>query len=182
MKKTSTCIKQSLIVLLFLSGCVVHKRESDIPLFLYRELQDSIEAYVGITPPIENSRNYPTFTQVIFDLIDGDTLVIVRPALSSYPMGMDSVVGVSVLHDRACEIIIGRYGSLKVLPEVINEAAVKYPQSSYDYHTCFPDGGIDEECVFREMISIGKMNRVYIMNRPHPLRLITVDGRDVSIH
>lgn len=160
-----------------LLGCTPNEKKREVPLFLYNELQDSILEYVKSIPPIENSLNLPTFTQVIFDLIDGDTLVIARPALDPYPSFRDSVIGANYLGGRICEVIYGVYGSFKHLPGIVNERELIIAQKDYDVSANLPPDVNNGEQLYFEILQKGTMDRVWVLNRPNPLKLIVIDGK-----
>lgn len=163
-----------------MSSCTPHARQQEVPIFLYKELQDSVKYYVESTPPIENTLNLPTFTQVIIDCINGDTTIIARPALSPYSSDRDSVVGANYLGGRICEVIYGVYGSFKHLPGIVNEKELTVPQKDYDAQANLPpDVEIGERFYF-DILKKGTMDRVWVMNRPEPLKLIVIDGESAS--
>ena len=158
------------------------------PIFFYQELQDSIEAYVRATPPIENEYGLPTITQVILDFIDGDTLAIVRPSLSPYPVFTDStiindrVIGAGILSGRICEIVYGRYsGRLIDFSRIVNENSLTIKQDEYDSNTQLPPEVLLDDLFYRSMIKVmGDLDRVYIINRPKDLKLYIVNKKNVS--
>ncbi|MBQ9172838.1 MAG: hypothetical protein IJ161_03790 [Bacteroidales bacterium] len=173
-----------ILVLLFycfaLSSCTKHAKQQEIPIFLYKDLQDSVQKYVKSTQPIENTLNLPTFTQVIIDYIDGDTLIIARPALDPYTNDRDSVIGANYLEGRICEVIYGVYGSFKHLPGLVNEKELIIPQKDYDAHSKLPPNITIGEDFYFEILKKGTMNRVWVLNRPCPLKLIVINGKRSS--
>ncbi len=169
-------LTKSFILILLLCSCNAHKGDYEEPIFLYEDLQDSIEKYVNLTAPILNEMDLPTITQVIFDLIDGDTLIIIRPALSPYPSGRDSIVGANMLGGRICEFVYGVYGAIDQMAGVVNNELLTIPQKDYDPILSLPPEKQFDEQVLRTIQARGKMNRVYIMSRPSPLRLVIKDG------
>lgn len=160
-----------------LFGCNPREKTHEVPLFLYTDLQDSIREYVKSTPAIENPLNLPTFTQVIFDYIEGDTLVIARPALDPYPSFRDSVIGANYLEGRICEIIYGVYGSFKHLPGIVNEKVLTVSRKDYDARANLPTDVKDGEKAYFDLLKKGTMDRVWVLNRPNPLKLIVIDGK-----
>lgn len=162
------------------SSCNPQEKTHEVPLFLYSELQDSIREYVKSTSPIENSLNLPTFTQVIFDFIEGDTIVIARPALDPYPSFRDSVIGANYLEGRICEVVYGVYGSFKHLPGIVNEKELTIPQIDYDPRAILPPDVKMGEHLYFEILKKGVKDRAWIINRPKPLKLIVIDGESTS--
>ena len=176
-----------LFLVAFISGCIVmssctpHARQTEIPIFLYSELQDSVKKYVESTPPIENTLDLPTFTQVFFNYFNGDTVVFARPALSPYPStGRDSVVGANYLGGRICEVIYSIYGSFKHLPGIVNEKELIIQQEDYDAYASLPPEVEIGESFFFEILKKGTMDRAWIINRPEPLKLIVIDGKSAT--
>lgn len=183
-------VKRFLCFFIFVSiySCNTVKTRHVAPIFIYQELQDSIEAYVRATPPIENEYGLPTFTQVILDYIDGDTLAIVRPSLSPYPVFTDSniiddrVIGAGILGGRICEIIYGRYsGGLIDFSGIVNEKNLTIKQDEYNSSTQLPPEVSLDDLFYRSMIKVmGDLDREYIINRPNDLKLYIVNKRIVS--
>lgn len=179
-------VKRFLYFFVFVStySCITVRTRHVAPIFYYQELQDSIEAYVRATPPIENEYGLPTLTQVILDYIDGDTLAIVRPSLSPYPVFTDStiiddrVIGAGFLGGRICEIIYGRYsGGLIDFSRIVNENNLTINQD--EYH--LPPEVLLDDHLYRSMIKVmGDLDREYIINRPKNLKLYIVNKRIVS--
>lgn len=177
--------KRESIFLLFLlmmaSGCLSHTKQSNYPPLFYQELQDSVARFVRETPPLDNHSNLPTFTQVIFDYNDGDTLVIIRPALSPQSNDRDHVIGANMLEGRICEVIYGVYGSFDHLPGIVNEDILTIPQKEYDTKNRPSSSKRQlEECDYKTVLQLSRISRVYVLNRPNHLKKIAENGMSIS--
>ncbi|MCR5277365.1 MAG: hypothetical protein K6D54_06860 [Bacteroidales bacterium] len=179
----SFCIfhSQCLIALLIIGGCAEHSPQIERPLFVYKELQDSVERFVSEIAPIDNPYGFPTLTLVSFDLIQGDTLIFIRPGLTPYVSERDSVLGANMLGGRICEVAISKTIQINHFSDVIDESALMIPQCYYNpLFITSTENYEKSECDYQTVLSLARISRVYVMCRPNHLRLIAKDG--VSIH
>lgn len=163
-----------LLILAITLACSSHTKHATYPPLFYQELQDSVAHFVRETPPFDNPSNLPTITQVIFDFFEGDTLVIIRPALSPYPNDRDHVIGANMLEGRICEVIYGIYGAFDHLPGIVNEDYLSITQQEYDVMNILKRK--QEECDYETVLELSRISRVYVLNRPNHLKLIAENG------
>lgn len=165
-----------IVLFIVLTGCVRSRRITE-PLFLYQELQDSIDNYVLETLPIlESAMLSPASITVIFRVDEGDTLVVISPANSPFDCrpGKDTVLGVNVLGGHVCEVVVssdssysfphlsGIINNKKLLPALQQKPA---PQTAVS-------GESSRECDYKIVERAAELRRFYILNRPEHLKVL----------
>ena len=179
-------IKTGIHVLLVLSiycsmlGCASQSGSKDRPLFLYQELQDSVEVFVkemSLAFPADDSLSLPVFTNIRVELYRGDTLILVSPANASaesipmYLSARDTVIGAGMLGGRVCEIVYSGndYGLLKHIPSFIDERALTIPRHDND-----PSPEVSKEirleCDYVDVSKAAHLKRTFVLNRPNHLK------------
>jgi len=161
-------------------GCASHSGCKERPLFLYQELQDSVEVFVkemSLVFPVDDSLSSPVFTNVRVELYHGDTLILVSPANASaesipmYLSEMDTVIGSGVLGGRVCEVVYSgnEFGMLKHIPCFIDERALT--RNRHDHNSSariFRDTCL--ECDYVDVSKAAQLKRTFILNRPNLLK------------
>lgn len=158
------------------TGCN-HKREVVRPIFLYQELQDSVEQFVKETQFPDDSLGKNIIQVIIAQSYesDRDTLVIVRLPTIGYSLDRDVVIGAAWLGGRICEVI---YSGSEHLPSLVEEDSLTIPQNKYDYYA----GSHLSEREWREIGRKFLRNtfKVYRLRRPEPLVLLIKNGKSLE--
>lgn len=178
MKKSSSCVYFIMCIIIFsiIISCAHPKSRSEM-IFSYQELQDSVESYVLKTLPIlDSSTTHRFFTTVIFRVSESDTLVIITPANAPFDCspGKDTTLGANMLGGRLCEVVYSSYDidySVSQIDRIVNENVLTIFKQDYTPQTCSPKFE-QSACSYSTIETAAQLKRIYILNRPEPLKLI----------
>lgn len=163
------------IVFLIMIGCAHPKRKTE-PIFLYQELQDSVEIFVTKTLPLlDSSTTSSIYTMVLFWISEGDTLVLISPANAPFVCrpGKDTLLGANLLEGRICEVVYSSEDLSSFIPlkGLVNTRILTIPQSDYDSLFRSQKKG-QIECDYRFVEKAAQLRRTYILNRPKQLIIL----------
>lgn len=162
-----------IIAIMTMMGCVRPKNNGQ-HIFLYQELQDSVEYFVQETLPLlEDASECSLFTTIIFRIDKEDTLVIISPANIPFicQSGRDTIIGAGMLGGRICEVVCSGTNpdSLQWLGSIVNDNNLTVPRKSYDFQDCSPI--IEQEDYNYPIVEkAAKLRQSYILNRPNHLK------------
>lgn len=157
-----------------MGGCMRsgHKNQ---PLFLYKELQDSVEAFVRDSMPTLDiySDGNSLFTTVILRIEKEDTLVIIAPANNHFVCkpGRDTIIGTGMLGGKICEVVCSSvdFKAPIQLRGIVNDNVLT-PYYYRDSSSCLVENQF--ECDYNIVEKSARLRRMYILNRPNHLEPI----------
>lgn len=160
-----------LILLLEAIGCSPARNQYP-PVFLYEELQDSVENFVlKVLPTIEKKGNRPLFTIVIFRVEEKDTLVIISSANTPFVCHpeTDTILGNAMLNGHICEVVYSgnHKDSLWQISGIVNESGLNI--TTQELHEMLPPIKVQNECDYRFIEEAAESRRFFILNRPNHL-------------
>ena len=162
------------------SGCASRPGGEERPLFLYQELQDSVEVFVkemSLAFPADDSLSLPVFSNIRIELYRGDTLILVSPANASaesipmYLSARDTVIGAGMLGGRVCEIVFSGddAGVLRNVPSLIDNSCLTVPRCDYDLSAQVSKETL-LDCNYLDVSKAARLKRTFILDRPNHLK------------